>query len=555
MATRPEFQPSVATFKNPAPTKDLSLNLKKIQHYQPLKPISSFGLITKEQNYQLYQYRPVKKNPNGTRHGKWDEKLCLTCGELLPKECNWNNIPGRKGTCDATYQYMILICDWVRGRTLFEAVFNRALRRLQHYPHDKNELYNTTQAKVREGTAEEIRYWKESAEVANEVASYNMFDPVDEFQDYYQQLCPTQQKQKQYLAQINTYLCENCFIPCQNQCCKKCQDERDLKRKMEIENQQSQNQLINQQDSPDGPKSEKFVAYTNLKQNNSEKPYIIESKEKITQAIFLPLVKIGKFVPIENHEELLQTIRGTFGFKLTGKGIEVNFTKTIEEKSKIIKTEWFITLLSYGKSEIRIKRTIKEKDLIFEPYPKTCQQFLIGLTNLFILANKTQWIKIPIANTTEEPVYIPEDIIIEYFGMELKNMLTLQEILNFSEIALYCELTSINWQQLLKCYQFTPEELAKLNIGTMDLDQHDFRNQYWIERHHIANIIHRKQLDINWVKVKGHSGIMSNEHTNEFAKAAAFSDFCLPSSINEQFLKAGGTMVSDSSKYFVRDVF
>ncbi|KAG9285817.1 hypothetical protein G9A89_013242 [Geosiphon pyriformis] len=35
---------------------------------------------------------------------------------------------------------------------------------------------------------------------------------------------------------------------------------------MEIENQQSQNQSINQQDLPDGPKSEKFVAYTDLEQ-------------------------------------------------------------------------------------------------------------------------------------------------------------------------------------------------------------------------------------------------------------------------------------------------
>ncbi|KAG9297214.1 hypothetical protein G9A89_019495 [Geosiphon pyriformis] len=127
-----------------------------------------------------------------------------------------------------------------------------------------------------------------------------------------------------------------------------------------------------------------------LLQNNSEKPYTIESKEKIAQAIFLPLVKIGKFMPVENRKKLSQTTRRTFGFGLTRKGIEVNFAETIEEKGKVIKNERFITLLPYGKSEIRIKRTIKEKDLIFEPYPETCQQFLIGLTNLFIPADKAQ---------------------------------------------------------------------------------------------------------------------------------------------------------------------
>ncbi|KAG9298288.1 hypothetical protein G9A89_002776 [Geosiphon pyriformis] len=62
-----KFQPPVATFKNPAPTKDLLSNLKKIQHYQSSKPISSLGLMTKEQDYQLYQRGPAKKDPNGTK--------------------------------------------------------------------------------------------------------------------------------------------------------------------------------------------------------------------------------------------------------------------------------------------------------------------------------------------------------------------------------------------------------------------------------------------------------------------------------------------------------
>ncbi|KAG9302833.1 hypothetical protein G9A89_009610 [Geosiphon pyriformis] len=171
--------------------------------------------MTKEQDYQPYQCGPAKKDLNGTsapdkdprnpthyyynccnkekysypeRHRKWDEEPCLTCGELLPRGYNWNDLLDRGETCDATCQYTILICDWVRGGTPFEAVFNRALKRLQHYPHNKDKLYNTAQAKVRGGTAEEIRRWKESAKVADKVASYNMFDPVDEFQDYYQQL-------------------------------------------------------------------------------------------------------------------------------------------------------------------------------------------------------------------------------------------------------------------------------------------------------------------------------------------------------------------------------
>ncbi|KAG9284628.1 hypothetical protein G9A89_004670 [Geosiphon pyriformis] len=175
-------------------------------------------------------------------------------------------MPGRGGTCDATCQYMILICDWIREETLFEAAFNKVLRKLQHYLHYKDELYNTAQAKVRRKTAEEIQCWKVSAEIADKVTNYNIFDPVDKFQKNYQQLCSTYQEQEQYFTQINTYLCENCFIPCQSEHCEECQYKRDLARKMEIENQQYQNQLINQQDLSNGPESEKFVAYTDLEQ-------------------------------------------------------------------------------------------------------------------------------------------------------------------------------------------------------------------------------------------------------------------------------------------------
>ncbi|KAG9303792.1 hypothetical protein G9A89_018689 [Geosiphon pyriformis] len=67
MTTIPEFQPHVTTSKNPAPTKNSPLNLRKIQPYQPSKLISSHGLMTKEQDYWPYQLGGVKKDLNGTR--------------------------------------------------------------------------------------------------------------------------------------------------------------------------------------------------------------------------------------------------------------------------------------------------------------------------------------------------------------------------------------------------------------------------------------------------------------------------------------------------------
>ncbi|KAG9288320.1 hypothetical protein G9A89_021351 [Geosiphon pyriformis] len=83
----------------------------------------------------------------------------------------------------------------------------------------------------------------------------------------------------------------------------------------------------------------------------------------------------------------------------------------------------------------------------------------------------------------------------------------------------------------------------------------DFRNRCWIKRHHIATIIHQKNLDVNWVKVKNHSGVSDNEHADALAKGAALSAWCLPYLVSKHFLCAGGTAVFGNSRHFVRDVF
>ncbi|KAG9284331.1 hypothetical protein G9A89_007486 [Geosiphon pyriformis] len=83
------------------------------------------------------------------------------------------------------------------------------------------------------------------------------------------------------------------------------------------------------------------------------------------------------------------------------------------------------------------------------------------------------------------------------------------------------------------------------------LGRPDFRNQCWVEHRHISNVICRKNLDVNWIKVKGHSGVLGNEHADTLAKAAVSSGVHLPHKIDEHFLKAGGTVVSGNSRHFV----
>ncbi|KAG9289723.1 hypothetical protein G9A89_014458 [Geosiphon pyriformis] len=83
----------------------------------------------------------------------------------------------------------------------------------------------------------------------------------------------------------------------------------------------------------------------------------------------------------------------------------------------------------------------------------------------------------------------------------------------------------------------------------------DYRNHCWIKCCHIANVIHRKNLNVNWFKVKGHSGILDNEHADALARDAALSAWCLLHLVNERFIKAGVDAVSGNSRHFVHNVF
>ncbi|KAG9288372.1 hypothetical protein G9A89_021403 [Geosiphon pyriformis] len=62
-------------------------------------------------------------------------------------------------------------------------------------------------------------------------------------------------------------------------------------------------------------------------------------------------------------------------------------------------------------------------------------------------------------------------------------------------------------------------------------------------------------LDVNWIKVKGHSSVLDNEHANALARDAAFFAWCLPHLVNKRFIKTGVDAVSGNSRHFVRDVF
>ncbi|KAG9301390.1 hypothetical protein G9A89_018062 [Geosiphon pyriformis] len=81
-------------------------------------------------------------------------------------------------------------------------------------------------------------------------------------------------------------------------------------------------------------------------------------------------------------------------------------------------------------------------------------------------------------------------------------------------------------------------------VSEMSLVAPDFRNQCWLERHHIFNLVRDKDLSVSWVKVKGHSGIPGNVRADLAAGAASGSPFSLCADVREHFLVAEGVAVS-----------
>ncbi|KAG9300267.1 hypothetical protein G9A89_011340 [Geosiphon pyriformis] len=79
----------------------------------------------------------------------------------------------------------------------------------------------------------------------------------------------------------------------------------------------------------------------------------------------------------------------------------------------------------------------------------------------------------------------------------------------------------------------------------------NFHNQYWVECRHIQNVIHSKNLRVSWHKVKGHSSISENNHTDSITDVASLSGWYLSPCMDEHFLLADGSVVSGNSRHFV----
>ncbi|KAG9303008.1 hypothetical protein G9A89_006225 [Geosiphon pyriformis] len=135
---------------------------------------------------------------------------------------------------------------------------------------------------------------------------------------------------------------------------------------------------------------------------------------------------------------------------------------------------------------------------------------------------------------------------VEVFGLVFFTMAKLQAI----ALALECVSPSSS------VHLFSDSQVAldacKSELG---LVVPDFQNRCWLERCYIYDLIHNKNLNICWFKVKRHSGVLDNEHADTLAMTAAMSEHFLPLHVNMCYILAGGVTVSENFRYFVYDIF
>ncbi|KAG9291662.1 hypothetical protein G9A89_022081 [Geosiphon pyriformis] len=116
-----------------------------------------------------------------------------SCGNTLLDEEIWKDIPGRGGACNETCQYTILINNWVQKRTPINDVWKQALRCLERYLHDENEIWRITYAMSEGATTKELREIKNNPLFLPEpeyVQTFNVFgnikDDPEKFHEHYQ---------------------------------------------------------------------------------------------------------------------------------------------------------------------------------------------------------------------------------------------------------------------------------------------------------------------------------------------------------------------------------
>ncbi|KAG9290411.1 hypothetical protein G9A89_007142 [Geosiphon pyriformis] len=101
---------------------------------------------------------------------------------------------------------------------------------------------------------------------------------------------------------------------------------------------------------------------------------------------------------------------------------------------------------------------------------------------------------------------------------------------------------------------FDSQAVINACVSEMSFAVPDFCVPCWVERCYIFNLKKEKDLSVNWVKVKGHSGVYGNIRADFAVGAAICSQFFMSVEVQKCFLKADGMVLFGNICHFARDL-
>ncbi|KAG9294284.1 hypothetical protein G9A89_021643 [Geosiphon pyriformis] len=307
--------------------------------------------------------------------GKCDNEPCLACGETLFDEKMWNNIPGRGKACDESYQYMILISDWIRKRMPIDVnecdlIYNLPICIIYTIPEEKkpissctSESESTFNPDLNSDNNDNKNNGSSSAQYGNR--KYSNLNSDSNPKTYITFLDLTKEQKLKWFSDNNEGIMSEHMYNTNTEFDLRYQEKNliklephlhiciDLKIALEIPattmiQLASRNSLAKKEINIRGGiiDAEYVRNIIAMLQNDSKKAYIIDPNEKIIQIIFLLLVKIAQLVSVGNRKKLGITAKGIQRFGSTDKiDVLVNMTeKKIIDKEEIISTHQPISI-------------------------------------------------------------------------------------------------------------------------------------------------------------------------------------------------------------------
>ncbi|KAG9306529.1 hypothetical protein G9A89_004726 [Geosiphon pyriformis] len=305
----------------------------------------------------------------------------------------WNDISGKGETYDKLCQYIILISNWVRKRTSIETVWRKAVKWLNKCPHNNDKIWQMALTKIKEALPEEIKTIKNNPIELDWSPNPNIvLEPMDPEQFHDSSFIQNGNKNNNDLysdSNPKTYIAfsdlskkqelkwfsnnNEDIMPEQAHNTNAGFDLRypgkdviklepysctciDLKVALEIpattmvqlasRSSLAKKEINIKRGIIDAEYVENIIA---MLQNNSEKAYIIEPNKKITQTIFLSLIKIVQLILMENRKKLGITAKEIQSFEFMNRiDVLVNMAEEkIIDKGEIISICQSIFILPY----------------------------------------------------------------------------------------------------------------------------------------------------------------------------------------------------------------